>query len=338
MSRIETESKYYCMEPEKFINYCEKIGLKLVDKEIENDEYFTDLDSAFIKNRTCLRIRSTDSDKMEITFKGKSLELLGQYSKVENNIEANILEYNNFVSLFSSLGYYSYVNVNKNRITYTLENSSFECNLMIDKLDEIGGFVEFEVISDRETYEKKLMEQELNNFVKMFSEFNLEEVNLPYRDIVAKKIYEKNILDKKKKIYIDVDHLIVKYEKEFYKKYKTEIEEILSETAKWGKFNYYDSIEIKKLMQEYFDNKIFDSNELLGIFKLIKNVDYKIYFMTKLNLSFYKIFLNKLGFDIDKYLVNKDELNKNELKESVILSGKLKSIVQMLLIITNMEG
>jgi hypothetical protein len=38
--RVETESKYYCIEPEKLIDQCEKLGLKRVKYITEDDEYF----------------------------------------------------------------------------------------------------------------------------------------------------------------------------------------------------------------------------------------------------------------------------------------------------------
>ena len=97
---VETESKYYCIEPEKLITCCETLGLKRIKSTIEQDEYFTDLNSTFIKNRTCLRIRKNNNNKMEITFKGKSLKLLGLYSKIENNINADIDQYENYIGLF----------------------------------------------------------------------------------------------------------------------------------------------------------------------------------------------------------------------------------------------
>ena len=97
LARVETESKYYCIEPEKLMNFCETLGFKKMRSISEDDEYFTDLDGTFIKNRTCLRIRKTNNSSMEVTFKGKSLELLGQYSKLENNIRADIGEYENYL-------------------------------------------------------------------------------------------------------------------------------------------------------------------------------------------------------------------------------------------------
>ena len=192
--RVETESKYYCIEPERLINWCEIKGLKKINYLVENDEYFTDLDSLFIRNRTCLRLRDTNHTDLEITFKGKSLELLGQYSKIENNIKAHYSEYDKYVALFSSLGFYSYVNVNKERIIYNYPHSQYECNIMIDKLFGIGGFVEFEVITDNKIYEKDQLIKELDRFVQLFKEFNLIEATEPYRDLVAKNIYKSNIL------------------------------------------------------------------------------------------------------------------------------------------------
>ena len=338
--RVETESKYYCIEPEKLINYCEKLGLKKIDDITENDEYFTDLNSIFIKNRTCLRIRNTNNRDTEITFKGKSLELLGQYSKIENNIKVDSNEYNKFVSLFTSLGYYSYVNVNKERIIYNYPNEEYEYNLMIDKLDGIGGFVEFEIIADNNNYQKELLREELNNFVRKFKDFNLIEATEPYRDIVAKSIYKEKVLNKNKDLYLDIDTIVLDLEKDFYKKYKENIEKALNNKIKWG---YYRSINdpfIEEYINEYFDNIIFDTNELLAIFKLLNEINYHKFYITKANKLFYKGLLKKIGINIDinNELINESNTNKSILKKSVVLSNSLKETIQNILIIINMES
>ena len=92
-----------------FFNGTYRIGVKRTDCQylsklpdsrcIENlneiDEYFTDIDSNFIKNRTCLRIRKNNNDNMEITYKGKSDSLLGCFCKLENNISVSKKDYNN---------------------------------------------------------------------------------------------------------------------------------------------------------------------------------------------------------------------------------------------------
>lgn len=338
--RVETESKYYCIEPEKLIDQCEKLGLKRVKYITEYDEYFTDLDSAFIRNRTCLRIRNTDNKDMEITFKGKSLELLGQYSKIENNIQALSSEYNNYVALFSSLGYYSYVNVNKERIIYNYPDKKYEFNLMIDKLNGIGGFVEFEIIANGDDYHRDELIKELNGFVRKFSEFNLIEATEPYRDIVAKNIYKNKVLNKNKDLYLDIDYIVIDLEKDFYKKNKDKLEVVLGHKVRWGMFNSIDNSEVEELINNYFLNKMFDTNELLAIFKLLNEINYHKYFITKANKIFYKGLLKKLGIEINinKDVVNGNEVNRSVLKKAVVLGDSLKEIIQTILIIINMES
>ena len=324
--RVETESKYYCIEPEKLIDRCEKLGLKRIDYTIENDEYFTDINSLFIRNRTCLRLRNTNNKDLEITFKGKSLELLGQYSKIENNIKALSDQYDKYVSLFCSLGFYSYVNVDKERIIYNYPSSSYECNLMIDKLVGIGGFVEFEIIADNDVYEKDALIMELNKFVKMFNEFNL--------------IYKNNVLSKNKDMYIDIDNVVIDLEKDFYKKYKNKIESILGHKLKWGMFKSLNDEKLVELINDYFTNKMFDTTELLAIFKLLNDINYHKYYITKANRLFFIGLLKKINIsiDIDNDLLDSSKISKGILKNSVVLSNSLKEIIQTILIIINMES
>jgi len=333
--KIETESKYYCMEPEKLIDRCEKLGFKKIKYITEDDEYFTDIDSLFIKNRTCLRIRKTDNKEMEVTFKGKSLELLGQFSKLENNITTDIKDYDNYVSLFGSLGYYSYVYVEKERLIYSYSNKAFRYSVMIDKIKGIGGFVEFELIANKDDYSKDTLIEELNSFVNKFDGISLKEATEPYRDITAKHIYKKNYLDKDKELYINVDRVILKLEKDFYKKNKDKLEQILDNKVNFDEYKSCNSTKLEKLVDEYFSNKIFDTNELLVIFKLLESINYKKHFITKANKYFYKGFLKKLNVSINDIIYNDKDLSKEKIKKSIYLNGELKTIVQSLLIIIN---
>ena len=58
-SRIEVESKFFCKEKEKLYDIISKLGMIKTEKNQEVDEYFTDVNCNYIKNRTCLRIRTT---------------------------------------------------------------------------------------------------------------------------------------------------------------------------------------------------------------------------------------------------------------------------------------
>ena len=244
--KIETEEKYYCMEPEKLIALATEYGFKKMKETLETDEYFTDIYSKFIKNRTCLRIRKKNKKYMEITYKGKSDSLLGQYCKLENNIHANIEDYENYINLFSALGYYSYVEVKKKRITYSLEGDNYQYSIMIDTLPEIGGFVEFEILADQNKMSKKEVKKELENFVVKFNSLNLREATEPYRDIVAK--YKVNKITKGNSISylcINLDGELLKYEKDFYKKYKDQMSKILGSHSTWGEYKNNKQLNIK---------------------------------------------------------------------------------------------
>lgn len=341
--KVETEKKYYCMEPENLVKIATQLNFKKVTEEEEIDEYFTDVNSDFIKNRICLRIRKTN-DNMEITYKGKSDSLLGLFCKLENNINVNIRDYENYIKLFSSLGYYSYVEVTKKRLTYELNDKNYRYSIMIDTLSEIGGFAEFEIISDQNKFTKDELKKELSSFINKFNELKLKEVNEPYRDIVAKHIMQKvkgnkDILN----ICINLDSELLRYEKEFYKKYKTEISKICGFNIKWGEYkkNINISKKILNLIEEYLENLIFDSNGLLVTIELLKKIDYKKYFFTKTNETFCTVFFNKLGIETENvlYIKNNDTianvLNKNNIsiKNSIIINNNSFKINNSLLLV-----
>ena len=205
--RLEIEQKFYFKDIKSLYDLLSKNNL--TKKESENisdsDEYFTDIDSEYIKNRTCLRIRKTNNTNMEITFKGKSINFSNFYAKSENNINIDINDYSNLVDMLGSLGFYSYTTVTKSREVYNKIEDNIEYNVMIDKVEGIGSFIEFELLSD-ESIGIKNLTNKLNEFIENFKSLNLEKAMLPYRDYSAKTIYE-NYLKNKDTIIIDFDIL-----------------------------------------------------------------------------------------------------------------------------------
>ena len=205
--RLEIEQKFYFNDIKSLYDLLSKNNL--TKKESENisdsDEYFTDIDSEYIKNRTCLRIRKTNNTNMEITFKGKSINFSNFYAKSENNINIDINDYSNLVDMLGSLGFYSYTTVTKSREVYNKTEDNIEYNVMIDKVEGIGSFIEFELLSD-ESIGIENLTNKLNQFIENFKSLNLEKAMLPYRDYSAKTIYE-NYLKDKDTIIIDFDIL-----------------------------------------------------------------------------------------------------------------------------------
>ena len=344
--KVETEQKYYCFNPEKLIEKINELGFNELNKKSESDEYFTDINSEYIANRTCLRIRKTNNSKMEITFKGKSSSLLGKYCKLENNISADIGEYENFVNLFTSLGFYSYCEVIKERLTFEKYDDKYKYSIMIDSLPNIGGFVEFEISSEQEDSTKDELNIALKKFVNAFVDLNLKEETRPYRDVVADYIYSKNCpKDKLEDIYVNIDEFIVNYEKEFFKKYKDVIAKETNKSIKWGAFRKDKSLNgiLINYIDQYLDNLIYDSKELLVAMQLLEMLPQKKHFITKTNEVFFTHFFGMLNIELDDVIFTEEDSlnqvikrNSINLKHSMILNKKdLKEINSVLLIIMN---
>lgn len=248
---IELEEKYICKDLEGLKNKCVSDGYEYKPLGIENDTYFTDLDGEFIKDRTCLRIR-TKNNEAEITFKGKSKILSSAYAKVEHNVTIlpkSVVEHED---IFNSLGFYKYVDVNKVREVFVKRKGSLFESIVIDDLKEIGSFVEFEIIGSLSEYghAKEKLREKLNLFIQDFRSFGLENADLPYRDYTAKFIAE-NMLQKSKTkaVIFDFDGTIVPSEELFFKSYQKIAEEM---------FHINISIDNYKRYELHMDGSLFN--------------------------------------------------------------------------------
>lgn len=299
--RVEIEQKFYCSNQDELLKLVNKNKLQIKSEKNEIDEYFTDIDSVFIKNRTCLRIRKTNNELLELTFKGKSKELTNNYAKIENNIELNISNYDSIVGLLYSLGYFSYSVVDKKRITYTKKVEDFEYNVMIDFIENLGSFVEFELLYYGNDKPIEYLQEKLSDFVEKFNCLHFESANLPYRDFVANKTYI-NILPQNKltTILFDLDGTLINSEKKFFESFRSVL---------FSKYNYnisyneYEENELKQnanLIKKLKDMGVINQNESDEI--IMKNVymEYEKRFLELLDEN--EVVLN---FELLKRLKNK---------------------------------
>lgn len=208
-SRYEIEKKFFCDSSDDLIYKVLENHMKLVDISYEIDQYFTDIESEYIKSRTCLRIRRTNSEKMEITYKGSSKEFTNLYAKCETNIDLDIKNYEGVVELLANLGFYSYVIFNKTRKTYSIIKDDLIYNVMIDDIKGLGSFAEFEILSNIDKdIDINILKEKLNIFIDDFSSLKLREAILPYRDFVTREIYNKNVKRNFKRILLDILDII----------------------------------------------------------------------------------------------------------------------------------
>lgn len=188
-SVIELESSYCLKDNYDYImKKIEQEEFKLKNTIVEEDTYFTDKDLVYIKDRICLRTRKINEDFLELTYKPRTDDNTEKYGKKEVNLKIDVKDYIDTKYVLKSLGYIEYVSFKKYRETYTKLIDGFEYNIMIDKIKDVGTFIELEILANNDE-EKEILHDKLDEFIKIIGCENLEEKKKPYRDIV-KEYYE----------------------------------------------------------------------------------------------------------------------------------------------------
>jgi adenylate cyclase class 2 len=180
---IEMEESFVVDDFENIMKKIQSEGFEFVDENIEEDTYYTDPEEIFIKDRICLRTRKTNDEKLELTYKPKTDNRTEQYGKKESNVAIKVSDYNDIQYIINELGYQKYVSFKKNRKTYTKTIDGIEHNIMLDTIDDVGKYIELEMIVHTKE-EQENSKKELDNFVERMGCSGLKPKDRPYRDIV----------------------------------------------------------------------------------------------------------------------------------------------------------
>ena len=185
MANIYEVEESYVIE-DNFKNLMKKIkeeDFKFVDENVEEDTYYTDPEEEFIRNKTCLRTRKTNEEKLELTYKPASTQRTEIYGKKESNVSIDVKDYKDIQFIINQLGYVEYVSFKKHRKTYTKTIDGIVHNIMLDTIDGVGQYVELEILVHTAEEQEK-SRKELDEFIKRMGCENLKVRNIPYRDVV----------------------------------------------------------------------------------------------------------------------------------------------------------
>jgi len=164
------------------------LGAKMIEKEEEEDIYYTSSHNDFIKSKECLRIREKGGE-LEITYKGPTTEKMKsvkQFWKSEININVPIHQKKDTEEMLRNLGFKEIIRVFKKRELFLFG----EQKIFIDFVKKAGFFVEIE----KKVSNKKERKNALRENFKTLLNLGIKEsdvVNMPYRDLVIEATKKK---------------------------------------------------------------------------------------------------------------------------------------------------
>ena len=164
---IEIEIKARINNPKIAFEKINDIGGEYSHTEIQRDIYFNGENKDFRKTDEALRIREIpDGDDFIniLTFKGPKLDA---QTKTRKEIEVTIDNKEHMTDILINLGYKPSAIVNKVRRIFTYE----EYTITVDKLNELGYFIEIEYVAEEDDDIKPIQE----NIFEIFERLGITE-------------------------------------------------------------------------------------------------------------------------------------------------------------------
>lgn len=210
IKQYRIEQKFFCKNQDDLLYQILKLEPKLEEVTYEIEEYFTDIKCEMIKNKNQLKLCRKNRENLEISYFGMSFIIPQLDVKNECHFVQDIKNYENLVKLFSVLGYYRYIYVEKTRKKYSKKQGNKMYDILVDEIKNIGSLVEFSITSEDGEIDIEDLRTSLKEFMAKFHGMGLEEMMLTDRDFIAREIYRKNITRNFKEILIDMTEVFPK--------------------------------------------------------------------------------------------------------------------------------
>jgi adenylate cyclase, class 2 len=148
---LEVEMKFPVPSVEPVVSRIQQLGATLTKTLHESDQYFNAPDRDFAKTDEALRIRRIGAEHALVTYKGPKrdaqtktrAEIEVPLGSGEQNVDA-------FSRLLVCLGYRPVAAVSKDRRIYVLKRDGFTLEVCLDRVAEVGEFVELEIQAPEE--------------------------------------------------------------------------------------------------------------------------------------------------------------------------------------------
>src|SRR5438132_93801 len=144
---LEIEMKFPVADIAKLESKLSGLDAKESESISEADHYFNAPDRDFAKTDEALRLRRI-GQKNHITYKGPRTD---RHTKTRREIEVPLGDgettAEGFTQILIQLGYRPVAVVRKRRRILRLERGGFPVEICLDRVDELGDFVELEIVA-----------------------------------------------------------------------------------------------------------------------------------------------------------------------------------------------
>jgi adenylate cyclase class 2 len=153
MSDYEVELKFPLTDRDALAASLKSIGAKRVGEVAQADKYFSHPVRKFEQTDEALRLRS-EGDSNCLTYKGP---LLDRTTKTRQEIELALADgaedAHKAWAILRALGFEDVYTVRKHRTTYAVEWEGRQFTLAVDRVDDLGDYVEIETLASAHNWE-----------------------------------------------------------------------------------------------------------------------------------------------------------------------------------------
>jgi adenylate cyclase class 2 len=150
---LEIEQKFICSDFAAIERRLSERQARRGEEHIESDHYFNAPDRDFARTDEAFRLRRIDTANF-LTYKGpKQPGTVKVRTELEIRLRDGDEAAEQFMQLLAHLGYRPVAIVRKQRRYYHLERGSFALIVCLDEVEQLGRFVEVEIVAPEEQAE-----------------------------------------------------------------------------------------------------------------------------------------------------------------------------------------